>query len=202
VQAYAGSRALEAEYVRRALASIDRITPAGARDYALLFTYLQTGRRLSEVAALECRDLEELPGGKLRVTFRRCKGGKILHDTLTKRVSAALLAYLYIVHRLPMSQLAGNTPVWVSLAERNGTWGGRLSRVSISRICKARLGTTRVHTLRSTMAQVMEKQGAPVSLIQQRLAHSSLATTGIYLASLRQDDNPYADDIAGAFGAE
>jgi integrase len=55
--------------------------------------------------------------------------------------------------------------------------------------------------LRSTMAQVMEKQGAPVSLIQQRLAHSSLATTGIYLASLRQDDNPYADEIAETFGA-
>ena len=202
VQAYAGSRALEAEYVKRALASIDRATPIGSRDYALLLTYLQTGRRLSEVAALECRDLEELPDGKLRVTFRRCKGGKILHDTLTAQVSRALLSYLYNVHHLPLNRLGAETPVWVSLAERNGTKGGRLSKVSISRICKARLGTTRVHTLRSTMAQVMEKKGAPVSLIQQRLAHSSLATTGIYLASLRQDDNPYADEIAGAFGAD
>ncbi|MDQ6695394.1 MAG: hypothetical protein M3014_13425 [Chloroflexota bacterium] len=122
---------------------------------------------MSEVAALECRDLEELPGGKLRVTFRRCKGGKVLHDTLTSQVSSALLAYLYNTHLLPLNRLEGNTPVWVSLAERNGTRGGRLSKVSISRICKVRLGTTRVHTLRSTMAQVMEKKGAPVSLIQQ-----------------------------------
>lgn len=202
VQAYAGSRALDAEYVKRSLALIDRTTPIGARDYALLLTYLQTGRRLSEVAALECRDLEQVPGGKLRVTFRRCKGGKILYDTLTPQVSAALLAYLSGVHDAPFSNLDGSIPVWVSLAERNGTLGGQLSKVSISRICKARLGTTRVHTLRSTMAQVMEKKGAPVSLIQQRLAHNSLATTGIYLASLRQDDNPYADEIAGAFGAD
>ncbi len=187
VQAYSGSRALEAEYVKRALASIDRSTPIGMRDYALLLTYLQTGRRLSEVAALECRDLEQLPGGKLRVTFRRCKGGKVLYDTLTPHVSAALLAYLYNRYGSDidgkesnrgnvLDKLEGEVPVWVSLAERNGTRGGRLSKVSISRICKARLGTTRVHTLRSTMAQVMEKKGAPVSLIQQRLAHSSLAT--------------------------
>jgi integrase len=154
------------------------------------------------VAALECRDLEQLAGGKLRVTFRRCKGGKVLYDTLTPQVSSSLLAYLSRTHNAPLSSLDGTTPVWVSLAERNGTMGGQLSKVSISRICKARLGTTRVHTLRSTMAQVMEKKGAPVSLIQQRLAHSSLATTGIYLASLRQDDNPYASDIADAFGAD
>lgn len=202
VQAYSGSRALEAEYVKKALASIDRHTLIGARDYALLLTYLQTGRRLSEVAALECRDLDQLPGGRLRVTFRRCKGGKVLHDTLTPQVSSALLAYLFNTYDLPLDRLDGNTPMWVSLAERNGTKGGQLSKVSISRICKARLGTTRVHTLRSTMAQVMEKKGAPVSLIQQRLAHSSLATTGIYLAALRQDDNPYAEEITEAFGVE
>ncbi len=111
VQAYAGSRALEADYVKQSLASIDRSTAIGSRDYALLLTYLQTGRRLSEVAALESRDLEEIPGGKLRVTFRRCKGGKVLHDTLTTQVTSALLAYLYNTHRLPWHQLDGNTPV-------------------------------------------------------------------------------------------
>lgn len=64
VQAYAGSKALTANYVKERLASIDRTTPAGARDYALLMVYLQTGRRLSEVAALDLGDMEEtLSGG-------------------------------------------------------------------------------------------------------------------------------------------
>lgn len=208
VQAYAGAKALTAEYVKRALAAIDRATPAGARDYALLMVYLQTGRRLSEVAALECGDLKEQGGGgreadgRLRVTFRRCKGGKVLYDTLTPQISAALRSYLHIIYGSSLAAVRADAPVWVSLAERNGTHGGRLSKVSISRICKARLGTSRVHALRHTMAQVMEMKGAPVSLIQQRLAHSSLATTGIYLAALRQDDNPYADELGEAFGAD
>src|SRR5205807_2011893 len=84
VQAYAGAKALTSEHVKQALTSIDRSTPAGARDYALLMVYLQTGRRLSEVANLELGDLEEQDGGssgggggKLQVTFRRCKGGKV-----------------------------------------------------------------------------------------------------------------------------
>jgi integrase len=213
VQAYAGSKALTSDYVKQALTSIDRNTPAGARDYALLMVYLQTGRRLSEVAALEVGDLEEQgggggrvgggegSGGKLRITFRRCKGGKVLYDTLTPPISAALRAYLHIIYGPNLKAVRADAAVWISLAERNGTRGGRLSKVSISRICKARLGTSRVHALRHTMAQVMEQKRAPVSLIQQRLGHSSLATTGIYLAALRQDDNPYADDLGEAFGA-
>jgi site-specific recombinase XerD len=204
VQAYAGSKAMTSNHVKQALSSIDRNTPAGARDYALLMVYLQTGRRLSEVAALEIGDLEEQSGagGRMRVTFRRCKGGKVLYDTLTPQISTALRAYLHIIYGPGLMSVRADAPVWVSLADRNGTRGGRLSKVSISRICKARLGTSRVHALRHTMAQVMEMKGAPVSLIQQRLAHSSLATTGIYLAALRQDDNPYADEIAEAFGAD
>ncbi len=211
VQAYAGSKAMTSDHVKQALASIDRNTSAGARDYALLMVYLQTGRRLSEVAALELGDLEEQGsggggvggggGGKLRITFRRCKGGKVLYDTLTPPISAALRAYLHIIYGPNLMAVRADAAVWVSLAERNGTRGGRLSKVSISRICKARLGTSRVHALRHTMAQVMEQKRAPVSLIQQRLGHSSLATTGIYLAALRQDDNPYADELGEAFGA-
>jgi site-specific recombinase XerD len=207
VQAYAGSKAMTSDHVKQALTSIDRNTPAGARDYALLMVYLQTGRRLSEVAALELGDLEEQGGGggrgrgKLRITFRRCKGGKVLYDTLTPPISAALRAYLHIIYGPNLKAVRADAAVWISLAERNGTRGGRLSKVSISRICKARLGTSRVHALRHTMAQVMEQKHAPVSLIQQRLGHSSLATTGIYLAAIRQDDNPYADELGEAFGA-
>ena len=196
VQPYAGARALDEEDVAKKIDAIDCTTLAGVRDYALLSTYLQTGRRLSEVAALELRDLEERPGGKLRLTFRRCKGGKVMHDTLPPTVSSPLLNYLHKVYGSDLERLDGETPVWISLAERNGTRGGRLSKVSISRICKARLGTTRLHKLRSTLAQMLEKIGAPVSFIQQQLGHTNLATTGIYLAALREDDSPYAEDLA------
>jgi len=46
----------------------------------------------------------------------------------------------------------------------------------------------------------MEDAGAKVSEIQARLGHESLATTGRYLAALKQADNKHADALATLFG--
>lgn len=59
-----------------------------------------------------------------------------------------------------------------------------------------------VHALRHTFAKAMEDSGAKVSEIRARLRHSSLATTGRYLAALSQADNANADAIVGLFGIE
>jgi integrase len=48
----------------------------------------------------------------------------------------------------------------------------------------------------------MEDAGAKVSEIQARLGHTSLATTGRYLAALRQADNAHGEVVAGLFGIE
>jgi integrase len=48
----------------------------------------------------------------------------------------------------------------------------------------------------------MEQIGAPVSEIQARLGHKSLATTGRYLASLKRAENRHGDQLAALFGIE
>jgi len=48
----------------------------------------------------------------------------------------------------------------------------------------------------------MERSGAPVSEIQARLGHESLATTGRYLAALKRAENPYADELSRLFGLD
>lgn len=48
----------------------------------------------------------------------------------------------------------------------------------------------------------MEDAGAKVSVIQSRLDHTSLATTGRYLAALRQAENEHADALSRLFGIE
>lgn len=48
----------------------------------------------------------------------------------------------------------------------------------------------------------MEDAGAKVSEIQERLGHSSLATTGRYLAALRRAENAHADELARRFGLD
>jgi len=199
VQAYAGARALDPAEVKRRLAAIDRGELQGKRDYALLAIALQTGRRLSELAALQWGDVTIADGRRVTLTFRRTKGGKLMADTLPAAVGRALLAYLHALHGAALGTLAADQPLWVSLA-RNGTAGQGLGIRSVGDICKKHLGTSKVHTLRHTFARAMEEAGAKVSDIQARLGHESLATTGRYLAALKAADNPHGERLAALFG--
>jgi site-specific recombinase XerC len=51
-------RAIAPEHVRRLLASIDRNTPIGRRDYAILLLLARLGLRSGEVAFLELEDID------------------------------------------------------------------------------------------------------------------------------------------------
>jgi site-specific recombinase XerD len=198
VQPYAHSRALSYDEVQRCLTRIDRTTPFGARDYALLLIAVQTGRRLSELANLCLGDLR-IDGGVVTVTWRRCKGGKTFADRLVPVIGQSLLQWLEQVYGPTVSVWPMDAPVWVSLA-RNGTRGQPLSQRGIERICDRRLGIGSAHVLRHTFAQLMEDAGAKVSEIQARLGHASLATTGQYLAALKRANNPHATVMISLLG--
>lgn len=200
VQDYASARPLEYDNVAERLAAIDKTTPAGLRDYALLALALQTGRRLSELAALRWGDIY-MSGGRATVTWRRCKGGKVMHDTLPPALLDALLAWLAAAYGAELGTLPHEAPLWLSLAS-NGTRGHALTLQAIADICQKRLGVSKVHALRHTFAHAMEHVGAKVSDIQARLGHNSLETTGRYLAALRSAENAHADDLAALFGVQ
>jgi integrase len=200
VQGYAGARALPYLAVRARLAAIDRGTLAGKRDYALLAVALQTGRRVSELAGARAGDMS-LSGDVLTVTWRRCKGGKTLVDSLPPAVGDVVREYLAAMYGDGWAALPDETPVWVSFA-RNRSRGRALGIQSIADICARRLGTSKVHALRHTFARAMEDAGAKVSEIQARLGHESLATTGRYLAALRSGENPHATRVAALFGID
>lgn len=63
-----------------------------------------------------------------------------------------------------------------------------------------RLGTGKVHVTRHTFSRAMEEEGAPISEIQARLGHESLATTGVYLQTLESAKNPYGDWLVQRLG--
>ena len=195
VQRYAQSQAIGA---RQVLASIDQAAPAGLRDYALLAVTLQTGRRLAEIAALRLADMHQ-DADRVLLTFRRAKGGKVMRDTLPAATSRALMRYLHKTYGADLGDLAPGAPLWISYSRNNA--GGALSSRAIQGICEQHAGT-HFHALRHTFAQSMEKSGATISEIQQRLGHASAATTSIYLAALRSDENPHADALADLFGVE
>jgi integrase len=200
VQSYAKAQPLDAGDVAGRLAAIDRRTPAGARDYALLVLALQTGRRASELASLRWGDVESAGAdGRLTLTWQHCKGGKLMRDVLPPAVGQALLAWLHVAYGDELEALAQEAPVWRSLA-RNGSRGQALGVQSLADIWQKRLRTSKVHATRHSFAHAMETVGAKVSDIQARLGHASLQTTGRYLAALGSAENAHGEALAALFG--
>jgi integrase len=204
VERYKSARALDFATVRRRFAEIDRSTPDGIRDYALLTLAMHTGRRSAELAALNWADVEVGAVGQITIHWRRLKGGKSASDALDVVAGRALQAWLDLtVLPLPRAVATPDDPLWISFARdlRPGE-RRRLSARSIAYICNKRMGTPRVHDLRHTFAAAMEEAGAKVSEIQAYLGHESIATTGLYLRKIRSTENPYAGRVSELLGTD
>lgn len=202
---YQGAHAIEPETVRVRLRSIDASTLDGKRDRALLLVYLQTCRRLSEVASLLWRDVQidssaDTHGTTqelVTLTFERCKGGKVMVDRLPAGISRVLLTWLRSYYGEEL-YLAPDTPLWVALAPggRNGkNRGNRLGNQAIADICKKYLGTSKVHATRHSGTLARLKAGASVQDIKKQLGHESLATTDYYIEVLLHEPDAYASQI-------
>ncbi len=172
VSEYDSARALSPDTVAEALQAIDRSTPAGKRDYAMLATMFYTGRRLSEILGMRWGHIC-WEGERCTVTFPRAKGGKRMSDTLPVSVAGPLLDYVMTVHAEPQD----DTHVWVSLAHNR--FGYQLSKQAVSQICQKYLGVSKVHATRHSFAMAMEAVGAPLSEIQARLVHNHATLSGI-----------------------
>jgi integrase len=204
-QRYQGAHAMEPETVQARLRSIDTTALDGKRDRALLLVYLQTCRRLSEVAGLLWRDVQIDSRADARgttqelvtLTFERCKGAKVMVDQLPAGISHALLTWLRSYYGEDL-YLAPDTPLWVALAPggRNGrNRGNQLGTQAIADICRKYLGTSKVHTTRHTGTLIRLKAGASVQEIKKQLGHDSLATTDYYIEILLQEPDAYAAEV-------
>lgn len=203
VNEYERVEPLEAESVEQALAAIDRSEIEGLRDYALLSVALATGRRASELAGLRGRDVKLQGRGqalRIRLTFH-CKGNKIMRDLLDEDVSAVLLDYVQAEYKRKVSQLDPDAPIWISHS-RNGTRGQAIGTRTLSNICLARLGTSKVHALRHTFSDGMIESGAPITELSARLGHTDLKITQRYADKLRSDENPYSKKITARYGIQ
>jgi integrase/recombinase XerD len=160
------------------LASCDRGTAAGRRDYAVLLLLSRLGLRAGEVAALQLCDVG-WRDGTLRV---RGKGSRI--DVLPLPADAGEAIADYVRGGRPRQ--AGGP-----LFRRIGAPHGGLEPSSVTgivyRACdRAGLPRTGAHRLRHTAAATMLGGGASLPQIAQVLRHASLATTAIYAKADRQ----------------
>ena len=155
--------------------------PAGARDRAVVELFYSSGIRLSELAGLDCGDID-FEQGLIRV---RGKGKRERIVPVGEPALEAVRAYARIRDAAASDTEVPPGPTRpVFLNAR----GARISTRSVARIidaCAARSGLGRKispHTLRHTFATHMLDAGADLRAIQECLGHRSLSTTQKYTA--------------------
>jgi site-specific recombinase XerD len=165
-------RAIDPEHVRRMLASCDRRTATGRRDFAILVLLARLGLRSGEVAAIQLSDVDWRAGDFV------IRGKDDRHERLPlpRDVGEALVDYLrhgrpdradphvFLKRYAPFEPLSGGTV-----------------RMVVHYACD-RAGIPRVgaHRLRHTVATEVLRAGAPLEEIASLLRHRRHATTVLY----------------------
>lgn len=166
-------RGLEREQVEVLLASCDRGSTGGCRDFAILAMLVRLGMRRGEVAALELEDLDWRAGEVLV----RGKGNRIERLPLPVDVGEAISDYLQ--HGRPASAEGRAVFVRVRAPHRVLSPGG-VTAVVLAAAERAGLPPLTAHRLRHTAACELLRSGAPLVEIGQLLRHRSQMSTAIY----------------------
>lgn len=196
---------LTADDVRSVLATVDRSTAAGKRNYALLVLMVVAGLRDIECSRANVGDISEVGGYPVLYVHGKGRDDKRDYVRLTDVVTCSLDKYL-----ATRPDATPDAPLFASMSHNSE--GSRLTTRSISRIVKAayratgsaRLSDSRhtAHSLRHTAATLALLNGASLVETQQLLRHKSINTTMIYVHTLDQVRNTATSRVADAiFGA-
>jgi site-specific recombinase XerD len=155
------------------LASCDRATQAGRRDYAIVVLLSRLGLRAREAASIRAGDIDWRAG----TVLVRGKGGRDERLPLPADVGAAIADYCR--HARP----AGSSSGMLFLHARAPYGPVSSSTVGhvVMRACqRAGLEPASAHQLRHAAATAMRRAGAPLSEIGQLLRHRNEGTTSRY----------------------
>jgi len=146
-----------------------------SRDYAILMTFLKSGIRESELAALKIGDIDFLHN---ELTVREGKGKKERTIPLMPELKRALRQYLEDRDR--QDNIVDEETLFLA---RNGT---SLNPSSIRKLVKkyytkAGVRKSGVHTLRHTFSAHNVNNGLPIADLQKILGHKKKETTLKYI---------------------
>lgn len=168
-------RAIAPDQVRQLLASIDRRSRTGRRDYAIVLLLARLGLRSGEVASLTLDDVD-WEAGQLTVHGKRGRRNEL---PLPAEVGEAIAAYLQDGRPHSASRsvfLRATAPV---RGFRGASSIGSIVRHSLQRggVDAPSMGA---HQFRHGLATEMLRQGASLGEIGDVLGHRHLQTTSIY----------------------
>ncbi len=156
------------------------------RDWAIVHVALDTGLRVSEICALEIRDLI-LDGGHPALIVRDGKGGKKRGVKLGSALQIHLRDFVAWKGGEGESVTAA-APVFVSGRD------GPLTRTAVYRIFRTAADAVgiparfSIHSCRHTYASMLYRASSfNLRLVQKQLGHRSIQTTQIYADVLDED---------------
>jgi integrase/recombinase XerD len=158
--------------VVRLLASCDRRTAIGRRDFAILTLLVRLGLRCAEVAALELDDVDWRAGE----VVVRGKGRREDRLPVPVDVGEALVGWLC----RGRPNCACSKVFTRLLAPHRGLTPGGVSSVVTTAATRAGLPPITAHRLRHTAATEMLRAGAALPAVGQVLRHHSLVSTALY----------------------
>ncbi|HDQ14792.1 MAG TPA: tyrosine recombinase XerC [Sediminispirochaeta sp.] len=162
--------------IRRVLENPD-LSYQGLRDRAILELLYSTGCRVSELTALNLRDINR---NKKSIRVRG-KGGKERYVFVGEPAAEALSTYLPLRER----HVQGRNPD-ARLALFLNMRGERLSPRGVSLIVEKHVRESGIdkkvspHTFRHSFATHLLNNGAEIRLVQEMLGHAGISTTQIY----------------------
>lgn len=172
-------KGLSALEVQRLLASCDRRTRVGRRDFAVLTLLVRLGLRIGEVAVLELKDVDWRAG---EIVIHG-KGKRVDRLPLPADVGEALASYL---RRGRWGGAEGRTVFVRIKAPHRALSAGGVAQVVYAAAHRAGMSHVHPHRLRHTTATQLLQAGAPLPEVSQVMRHRLLLTTSIY-AKVDQD---------------
>ena len=172
-------KGLEPQRIERLLASCDRRTRIGRRDFAILVGLVRLGLRIGEMARLALGDIDWRAG---EVAIHG-KGTRVDRLPLPVDVGEAWVAHL---RRGRPSGAEGRTVFVRVRAPHRALSAGGVAAVVYAAARRAGLDRVHPHQLRHTVATELLGAGASLSEVGQLLRHRRSSSTAIYAKVDRQ----------------
>jgi len=170
---------LSEDEMNRILGAVDRSTPLGRRDYAILLLAARYGLRPCDIRRLT---LDEIDWRGARIDLRQLKTGRLLTLPLLPDVADALSVYLrdgrpcssdrtvFLRHRAPFEPFAVQNNLMAIMRQA-------LQRAGLA----SRTGRRGLYLMRHTLATRLLACGRQIKTIADVLGHASTDTTYGYL---------------------
>lgn len=168
------------EELKAILNAVDRVSPIGKRDYAIMLLVIQTGFRAADIRRLKLKDID---WKSHKIHINTAKNGQELELPLLESTGWAIIDYLqngrpktgcdcvFTRHIAPYGPIGSTSGLDAAL------W-----RYMVKAGIKLKKGERHgLHTLRNSLAKNMLDAGAPLPVISQTLGHQNVNTTAIYL---------------------